>query len=260
VRIWYQSFTDWDHHSAYLGRLQRLLEQIASPGIDVTVGGLRPADLAVHPVSELRCSVQVLDHLCAAQEDGYDAAIIGHFQDPQLDAARAMLDIPVVGLGESSMLHSLQLGRRFGLVTIHSTYLEWHREQAIRLGLADRLVGVEALSVSPALMVEACADPDAYAGLRDVFVTQARKLVATGAEVIISAGGLFALLSAHERRFLVDGAVVLNPIPVALRTAETAAWLRAYDGTEPSRTGIYAKPPEQAVAELRSLANGRLAV
>jgi allantoin racemase len=258
MKVWYQSFTDWEHHSAYLERLQALLGECASPGTTVTVGGLRPADLAVHPVSELRCSVQTLENYCVAAENGYDAVIVGHFQDPQLDAARAMLDIPVVGLGEASMLYGMQLGRRFGLITIHPTYLEWHREQAVRIGLGQRLVGVEALSVTPETAVAACADPDAYAGLREVFVDQARKLVAAGAEVILSAGGLFAVLSAHERRFRVDGAVVLNPVPVALRMAETAAWLQSRDETEPSRIGIYAKPPERAIAELRGLATGQL--
>lgn len=258
MRIWYQSFTDWAHHSAYLGRLQEHLEQISAADTIVTVGGLSPADRAVHPVSELRCSVQVLDRLCAAEEDGFDAVIIGHFQDPGIDAARAMLDIPVIGLGEASMLHSLQLGRRFGLITIDPVYFEWHREQAVRLGIAERLVGIEALCASPETLVAAFDDSAAYRALREAFVAGARKLAQAGAEVVLSAGGLFALLSAEERRFLVGNAVVLNPIPVALRAAETAAWLRAHDGTEVSRAGVYTRAPAQSVDDLRRLATGRL--
>jgi Asp/Glu/hydantoin racemase len=256
TRVWYQSFTDEAHHGAYLGRLQRHLDALAAPGVKYTVAGMTPADLAVHRISELRCAVQCVDAALRAEDEGYDVFVVGHFQDSGLDEARAAVGIPVVGMGEASMLHALTLGRRFGLVTIDDLFVDLHRAQAQRLSLADRLVGVASISVPPAQLLSTFDAADGYGELRRAFEVAAAPLVEAGAEVVVPAGGLFALLSAHERDFQVGGAVVLNPIAVALRSAETAAWLRATHGTSTSRAGAYALPPAAAVEELRRMARG----
>ncbi|MBS1888693.1 MAG: hypothetical protein JSU06_16040 [Actinobacteria bacterium] len=256
MKLWYQSFTDWEVHGAYLTRLERYLGEIAAEETAIEVAGMRPPDLAVHRISELRCACQAIDNAVAAEAEGFDAVLLGHFQDSGLAEARCALDIPVVGLGEASMLYAMQLGRRFGLVTIDPLFVDWHEEQAQRLGLASRLVGVTAMSTPPGELVAAFEDEGAYAGLLAKFREGARALVERGAEVLIPAGGLFALLSAGERRFRVGEAVVLNPIAVALRAAETAVWLRRQDGTEASRAGAFAKPPPAAVEELRALVRG----
>lgn len=57
------------------------------------------------------------------------------------------------------------------------------------------------------------------------------------------------LLFAGEGGFTVDGATVLNGLPVALDAAETAIRLAALDGTATSRAGTFALPSPLARAE-----------
>lgn len=251
MKIWYQSYTDWDLHEPYLRRLDAYLKDIAGPDTSYDLVGMKPADLHVHRLSEIRCANQMVLNALAAQERGFDAVIIGHFQDSGLADARSVLDIPVIGLGEASMLHAMQLGRTFGLVTIDPLFSWWHRDQTSRLGLERQLVGVNAISTPPSDLIAAFEDPDEYARILERFRQAAQPLVDAGAELIVPAGGLFALMSAAEWEFNVSGAVVLNPIPVAVRAAETAVWLRAHNGTAASRVGTYAKPPTAAVEEFR---------
>ncbi len=72
-----------------------------------------------------------------AEREGYDAFIIGHFQDAGLYEARSVVDIPVVSLGEASMLYACQLGQRTGIVTINPRYIPWFHHQIGKYGLRD---------------------------------------------------------------------------------------------------------------------------
>jgi Asp/Glu/hydantoin racemase len=249
MRIHYQSFLDPERHAAYFERLRAHLAGIADPGTQFEVGGISPPDSALSRLSELRCAVQAIDSIVAAAERGCDAAVLGHFQDSGLYEARSAVDIPVLGLGEASMFHAGQLGASFGLVTIDDVFVSWHREQAERYGLAARLAGVASMRTPVAELVAAFDDDGARARVHAAFEDAARPLVAAGAEVLISAGGLFALLSARDQGRAVDGAVVLNPLSLTAKLAEVAVKL----DLRPCRTGAFARAPQQAVDELRAL-------
>ena len=60
----------------------------------------------------------MIRHALEAERAGYDAFVIGHFQEPGLLEIRGAVDIPVIGLGEANLLAALSMGYRLGLVTI----------------------------------------------------------------------------------------------------------------------------------------------
>ena len=86
-------------------------------------------------------------------------------------------------------------------------------------------------------------------GARLIFNEQVRPLVTAGAEVIIPAGGLPMLLFARECPFIIDGALVLNGIAVAVKSTEMALSLKSLTGAVVSRRGTYAKAPAACVEE-----------
>jgi allantoin racemase len=252
VRIYYQSFLDPAVHGPYFERLRAYLDGVADPGTEIEVGGHHPPDQALSRLTEFRCSILTVDKAIDAAERGFDAVIVGHFQDSGLYEARSAVDIPVLGLGESSMLYAGQLGRGFGLITIDEVFLDWHKEQADRYGLSDRMVGVASMQAPPDVLVAAMDDDDAYVKLRTAFEDAARPIVADGAEVLMSAGGLFALLASREQNYTVDGAVVVDPVSLVVKLAEVAVKL----GHRPCRTGAFALAPQQAVDEFKALVRG----
>ena len=140
-RIWYQSFVDPVAQRPYISRLQALLDTYAAPGIRFEVHGIDPPDRYLSPLTELRCAGQAVRNAIEAQRSGCAAFVFGHFQDAGLLEARTAVDIPVLGLGETTMLHALTLGRTFGLVTINPVFLSWLRDQIIELGLTRQSVG-----------------------------------------------------------------------------------------------------------------------
>src|SRR5262245_57336547 len=158
ARICYQSFVDPEQQRPYMQLLQENLNAYAAPQVRFEVHGVSPPDRFLSPLTEFRCAEQAIRGGIRAQEEGYDAFVVGHFQEPGLVECRAALDIPVIGLGEATMLHACQLGTTFGLVTINPIFLAWHRDQINRLGLQQRAVGVRSLDTQVASYMRAFED------------------------------------------------------------------------------------------------------
>jgi allantoin racemase len=156
---------------------------------------------------------------------------MGHFQDAGLYEARSVVDIPVVALGEASMLYACQLGQRSGIVTINPRYISWFRHQIGKYGaLAAEVVRL--------------------------FAEQARPLVAAGCDVLIPGGGIPMLLFASLSGHVVDGAPVINGIPIVVKMAELAVKLKRLNGLGVSRVSDFIKPPPEIVDEFMANPKG----
>ena len=252
ARLWYQSFVHPVEQAPYIERLQSQLDLVAAPGHRFEVQGLDPPDHLFHPLTEFRCSAQTIRNALEAERAGYDAVVIGHFQEPGLLECRGALDIPVIGLGEATLLAACSMGRRIGLVTIDPIFIDWHEQQVKAHGLDQRVVGIRAIEVNLPAFMRAFTDDASYAEVRADFVDQVRPLIAAGAEVIIPAGGLPMLLFARESPFVIDDALVLNGIVVLAKAAEMALALRRLTGAVVSRRGTYAKASPECVQEFLS--------
>jgi Asp/Glu/hydantoin racemase len=254
MRIWYQSFVHPTEQAPYIERLQAFLNSVSAAGTVFEVHGLDPPDRHFHPLTEFRCAAQVIRHAMEAERAGYDAFVIGHFQEPGLLEIRGALNIPVIGLGEANLLTALSMGGKLGLVTIDPVFISWHERQVMAHGLDQRDVGVRAIKADLPGFMKAFTDSASYAQVRESFVAQVRPLVEQGAEVIIPAGGLPMLLFSRERPFLIDDALVLNGIAVVAKTVEMAVALKRLTGAVVSRRGAYAKASSLCVEEfLREL-------
>jgi len=200
VRIFWQSFVDASASASYLERLKAYLNDIAAPGTTVHVEGLSPPDRDFGRLSEFRCAIQAVDNGLKAEETGFDAYVMGHFQDPGLYELRSALAIPVIGTGEATLLAASQLGRRLGLVTLDMVFEVWHYEQADRYGLAGRIARVTGMGCKPEDFSAAFAgDGAAKARMLEDFATCAQPLVDAGADVIIPAGVLPGSIQAIRR-------------------------------------------------------------
>ena len=249
VRIWYQSFVHPVEQAPYIVNLQAFLDRAAAANVRFEVHGLDPPDRHFHPLTEFRCAAQTIRNALEAERAGYDAFVIGHFQEPGLLEIRGAVDIPVIGLGEASMLTALSMGGRLGLVTIDPCFIDWHERQIRAHCLDRRVVGVRAVHMDLPSFMRAFTDAGTYARVRADFEEQVRPLVAAGAEVILPAGGLPMLLFARECPFVIEGALVLNGVAVAVKAAEMALALRNLTGAVVSRRGTYAKASAACVDE-----------
>jgi Asp/Glu/hydantoin racemase len=140
----------------------------------------------------------------AARRGSYDAAVIACFGDPGLDAAKELLDAPVLGISEAAFHAACMLGRRFGVVSFTAALRPMFEECLMHHGLAGRCAGFR---MGPPF----AGDPGRVAEERaDLLVELCRQSVEEdGAEAVILAGGPLAglapLLAPRVAVPLVDG-------------------------------------------------------
>jgi allantoin racemase len=250
-RIWAQGATDKTGHRTYLAQLLPHLQACVDPDFELEFHTTTPSVTTVHALSEFRFSRAVIRGAIQAERAGYDVFFMNHFQDVGLYEARASVDIPVLGLGESTLLHACTLGRKLGLLAINRAFIPTHADQVNRYGLQQRVAGIRAVDANIGDYMEAFASPAKKAELEQVFVREARKLLDAGADVIVPTGGIPMMLFGKEPGANVDGAPIVNGVTVVIKAAEMAVKLRRLGGMGASRVAQsgFALPNQQTLDE-----------
>lgn len=250
TRILYLSMSRPEHSAGYFPFLRSYIDSVVSPGTRVDLRGTRVGLIDSYRFFESLDTISIIDAVIDAELSGYDAVAIGNILDPGLRDARSMVDIPVLGLGETCMLTSCLMGSTFALVGVNPYFGGRFQENVAKYGLGDRLASIEAMSLTPHELDVCFSDPGKRDEALAAFHGAARASLAKGAEVIIPAGGrLTAFLNANDVR-QVDGAPLVDGTVSLLAATEAAVRIRRQTGTFVSRQRLYAKAPATSIRQV----------
>ena len=245
-QLWFQGATDRQFMAPYIAKVEAHLKSVLDPEFSATFHTTTPPATTTHAVTEYRIGRNLIKNAVEAERQGCAAMVITHFQDAGLAEVKSVVDIPVIGLGETTLMHSLTLGRKLGLVTINPVFIPWHEDQVIRYGLQQRVVGVRAVPATVADFIDAFASDKGLAKIKPLWERECRILLDAGADVIVPAGGLPMMLFGGTE---MDGAPIVNGVTLVAKTAEMAVKLREHGMFRVSRRSNYVKPPEKALKE-----------
>ena len=118
-----------------------------------------------------------------AEEQRYDAVIIGCALDPGLKEAKAMVSIPVVGPSEACMHTAAMLSQRFSVIVTATdpAFLYLAQDNARRYGLDSKIASYEVANIkqTPPEVIDTLMEDSQK--LRDVILGNFRKAVKEGA-------------------------------------------------------------------------------
>jgi allantoin racemase len=177
----------------------------------------------------------------AEKRGQYDAAVIAVFGDPALEAAKLLLDVPVVGISEAAFHAASMLGRRFGIVSFTAALRPMFEDCLDHHGLRGRCAGFRMGPPDASYPAQLGAKEQAeLLGLIEQSVTL------DGAEAVILAGGPLAglapVLQPKARVPLVDGTAAAVRLAAALAGLAPVARARApreLTGYGPEVTSLY---------------------
>ncbi len=266
MRIWHQSFTDLTVMPLYRKTIAEHARAVMGQDAAVSVHGLRPGTYAegCAPIDAIKYryvaavhELQVCDAAMVAEREGFDALALGCFFDPGLRAARSLVDIPIVGLGESCALVACSLGRKFGLVTLCEDQSADYTDLMLGYGLERRFAGALALD-PPIDEFSLEADEKTARAIEERFDVACAAVVERGAEVIIPADGVLNEFLVRRHRLTARGNVpVMDSLGALFQHAAFLVRLKATTGTAVSRHQFYAKPSQAMVEHVRSFAGQR---
>ncbi|MFJ4653456.1 aspartate/glutamate racemase family protein [Nocardia sp. NPDC088792] len=172
----------------------------------------------------------------AAEADAAQAVVIGCFFDGGLRELRECLGLPVIGMGEASMLLASTLGHRFSVIAGRRKWTAQIEQNALLSGMDRHLASVRAVNMT---VPEALAEPGMFFDrVRDA----ARSAVDhDGAEVIV----LSEIAPPGFARTLRSelGVAFVDPGMAAWKWAEMMADLYEREEVSHAEVGGYERPP-----------------
>jgi len=203
-------------------------------------------------------SGEIIEKILEAEREEFDAVVVNGTLHIYLGIppARCVVNIPVVSPSEAAMHFACMLGHKFGVVALGAPYLRPFTESIIRnLGLENRAIANTVRFISTPhgnLMTKAIDEPSLIVPEIEQAVAAT---VADGADTIILVGTNLGVVGslAGISSFDVEGVYVpvLNPLLIALKTAEMICDLRAAGLPPVSRAGLYKAVAAEDLAALR---------
>jgi allantoin racemase len=225
---------------AYDDIIRRTLSHYAAEGTELTISHLDecPVDIDYFYSKHLMESV-LFERVMRAEEEGFDAVIVGCCYDPGVRTARELVDIPVVGPMEASLQLANYHGHSYTIVTDHHKAAPYIEDVVKATGLGGNCRGIRTIEWYVRDMVN---DPDAVA--RETIETCRRVVKETKADSILM--GCTIVAACFQQYIMSGGAqpeiAIVNPNLMALKVAETLADLKQKGGYHISRAGYYEKP------------------
>lgn len=256
MKIWYQSLFDGGRMPVYFEGMKQRARQVARPGVEVDLRGMPegtygdqvPSEVARHPYLMSLHIQFTLDNALRAEAEGYDAFAIGSVQDPGIEEARSLVDIPVVGYGESAMHFACLLGSRFAVIAFGEGFDQMMDLRVKRLGLAERALPTALMQADFSDVAKGFEKSDSL--LRS-FSATAKDLISRGAEAIIPGQLYLSEAIARAGVTRIDGVPVVDGMTATLKMAEAMADMKRLGIGVTRRGYIHARPTKEMIEQAR---------
>jgi len=170
--------------------IEREAAMTVSNGTEIVAETAPRGPLNINSMAESALQADVVAEVVERCAKDVDGAIIAAYSDPGLDLVRSRMKIPVVGIGESSMLEAARLGSRIVVVSSNPDNEPLYRDRAAHTGVADRIVNIRYLPKAGRPVLDLLAD-------RAWLISAAARAcqaaaIEDDADVVIIAGGPLA--------------------------------------------------------------------
>jgi hypothetical protein len=135
-------------------------------------------------------------------------------------------------------------GHKFSGVAFHAKQSQYYDRKAFEYGLSSRHIPFGDLGIDFTQVQSGFANPGQ---MTERFISEARRLAAQGAEVILAACATVNSIIRREKIYEVDGALILDCNAVLLKTTEGAAELAETVGLRTSRRLMYQGPNRESL-------------
>ncbi len=245
MRLWHQSFTVLGDLPGYADAIRTHLARTLRPDTEVvlhgqadgTYPGNYPGDDIGYAYTYWIHGNQWVAAARAAERDGFDAFAMCTLPNPMLREVRSLVDIPVIGMGETCFHLATMFGQRFAVMLFIDRMIPLYQEQIRNYGLTERCAGVVASGLRFQDVLAGFENPGPVI---EKFHEAARRIIRdTGADVIVPGEVPLNLLLAMNGVNRVDDVPVLDGLATTMKMAELMVDLFRATGIRHSRHGWF---------------------
>lgn len=192
---------------------KQFFKNISSPTTEIEVKSLGIGPPSIETVKDYETVKPLVRELALKLYRDYDGIIVNCFLDPAVDELKNILDRPVIGPGESSIVFGGILGKKLGIVSIRSEALELIKQRCNSLRYGDRVVSIRGIGIHVVDLREN------WSRVKLELIEESKNAVKEGAEVIIlGCTGLAGLAKTVSEEI---GKPVIDPAVAALKMTES---------------------------------------
>jgi len=183
-------------------------------------------------------AVEVHKMIVDAEKKGYDGVVIACYGDPGIEAAKELVDIPVVGITEASYALARILATKFLVVVSADTAVPRQIRYIKKLGIPDYQYAVKPIGLT---VLGVMAD---RVSAKDLIAKNCEQsLKETGSELIVmGCSGFSGLRSALEKQL---GVPIIDPVVAGVHVCATLVNM----GLSQSKLSTYKTPPVFEIKE-----------
>ncbi|PLR77036.1 hypothetical protein CU633_12520 [Bacillus sp. V3-13] len=204
------------------GRLEmerrlEILRSYAAPGTQVDIVDVDEGPASIESLYEEYLSIpSTVNLMLEMEEQGYDAAILGCYGDPGLDAIREVTEkMVVVGPGEAGVLAAAMSGYRFSIITVTNSIVNPLYHLVEKAGVGKKLASVRAIETP---VLELAND---RAKTTQKLVEEGKKaIIEDRADTLVLGCMSMGFLNVAEEMSKELGVPVINPGKISLKMAE----------------------------------------
>jgi allantoin racemase len=230
----------------YNDLIKETLLQYARPDTEVVVTNTKncPENIDYYYNKHI-IELVIMEDVMRAEQEGYDAVIVGCCYDPGVRVARELVDIPVIGPLEATIMMSPYYGHDYVLVTDHHKAVPYLRDMVKVYG------GPECRDVTCIdwFVTEMIRDTEGVA--KDAIEKCRAAMEKSRAEVVVL--GCTIIAASMEKWYIDTKAprdlTILNTNTFSLKMAEGLADLKQRGLYNINRGGYYQKPQQRNAAE-----------
>lgn len=205
---------------AEMERRLSLLRVYAAPGTEVDIVDVDEGPASIESVYEEYLSIpSTVEKMLEAEKQGYNAAILGCYGDPGLDAVREVTEkMMVVGPGEAGAMAAAICGHRFSIITVTRSIIGALHHLVEKAGVGKKLSSVRAIE-TPVLQLA----HDREETTSKLLEVAEKAIESDGADTLILGCMSMGFLGVAEEMSEILGVPVINPGRVSLSMAEALA-------------------------------------
>lgn len=199
-------------------RRRQAVLKCASPGTEIGFGVIQ-ATFFKHSnsqVNSLSAGPLVAEVAIRAEADGYNAVVPFGTLDAGVEIARNLVNIPVVGAGQSVLHLGAQLTNRLGVIAYEDKSIPFMRKQMHAWRVADSVVGIRGIGIP---LPESTKNREA---MRGRFLEVGRELIEKyDAELIVPMGVTMVPVQYSPQEMSKElGVPVMDALMTSIQTAE----------------------------------------
>lgn len=199
-------------------RRRKAVLKCASPGTEIGFGVIN-ATFFKHSnsqVNSLSAGPLVAEIAIKAEADGYNAVVPFGTLDAGVEIARNLVNIPVVGAGQSVLHLGAQLTNRLGVIAYEDKSIPFMRKQMHAWRVADSVVGIRGIGIP---LPESTKNREA---MRGRFLEVGRELIERyDAELIVPMGVTMVPVQYSPQEMAQElGVPVMDALMTSIQTAE----------------------------------------